>query len=72
MAKDKPPGESHERMLQFFEPLEGHLELVRRIRALAYDIADSVPRSPERTVALRKLLEARDAVLRAHNVAEVP
>lgn len=33
--------------------------------ALAEEIVASVPRNPERTVALRKLLEAKDAAVRA-------
>lgn len=33
--------------------------------ALARHIVDTTPRNPERTVALRKLLEAKDAAVRA-------
>lgn len=33
--------------------------------ALARHIIDTTPRNPERTVALRKLLEAKDAAVRA-------
>lgn len=29
-------------------------------------VEDHLPRNPERTVALRKLLEAKDAAVRAH------
>lgn len=32
---------------------------------LARHIVDTIPRNPERTVALRKLLEAKDAAVRA-------
>lgn len=32
---------------------------------LAYEIVDTLPRNPERTVCLRKLLEAKDAAVRA-------
>ncbi len=32
---------------------------------LAHDIVEELPRNPERTVALRKLLEAKDAAVRA-------
>ncbi len=32
---------------------------------LAHDIHDSLPRCAERTVALRKLLESKDAAVRA-------
>jgi hypothetical protein len=33
---------------------------------LAQHIIDTTPRNPERTVALRKLLEAKDCAVRAH------
>lgn len=33
--------------------------------ALARQLVDTTPRNPERTVALRKLLEAKDAAVRA-------
>ena len=33
---------------------------------LARNIIESLPRNPERTVALRKLLEAKDAAVRAN------
>lgn len=38
----------------------------RRFFELAYFIVDTVPRTAERTVALRKLLEAKDAAVRAN------
>jgi hypothetical protein len=34
--------------------------------ALARHIVETLPRNPERTVALRKLLEAKDAAVRAN------
>lgn len=34
-------------------------------KALADQIIETLPRNPERTVALRKLLEAKDAAVRA-------
>lgn len=37
----------------------------RHFCALAWIIIDTLPRNPERTVALRKLLEAKDAAVRA-------
>lgn len=63
-----------EPMLQFFE--YGHLptylqEVSRPFCELAHRIAEGdiegarLPRNPERTVALRKLLEAKDAAVRA-------
>lgn len=33
---------------------------------LARHVVDNLPRNPERTVALRKLLEAKDAAVRAN------
>jgi hypothetical protein len=58
----------HDRILQFFTygHLPEHLKLVSRpFCMLAEGIVDSVPANPERTVALRKLLEAKDAAVRA-------
>lgn len=57
-----------EPILQFFE--FAHLpEFLQNVSApfcqLAKDIVGSLPRNPERTVALRKLLEAKDAAVRA-------
>lgn len=49
-----------------FQHLPEHLQRVSRPFAdLAAEILRLVPRSPERTVALRKLLEAKDAGVRA-------
>ena len=56
-----------EHIIQFFEfaHLPEHLQQVSMdFYALAYKILD-LPRNPERTVALRKLLEAKDAAVRA-------
>lgn len=55
-------------ILQYFtfEHLPEHLQEVSRPFAhLAGVLVDTVPRNPERTVALRKLLEAKDAAVRA-------
>jgi hypothetical protein len=55
-------------LLQFFEyrHLPEHLQTVSRPFALlAGDIVRELPRNPERTVALRKLLEAKDCAVRA-------
>lgn len=40
-------------------------ETSRLFRVVAREVVERLPRSPERTVALRKLLEAKDAALRA-------
>lgn len=56
-----------EPILQFFQysHLPAHLQAVSKpFCELASDILD-LPRNPERTVALRKLLEAKDAAVRA-------
>lgn len=56
-------------ILQFFvsdhlpEPLR---EVSKPFGDMAADIVLNLPRNPERTVALRKLLEAKDAAVRAH------
>ena len=53
---------------QFFayEHLPPHLQEVSRPFAeMAQFIVREVPRNPERTVALRKLLECKDAAVRA-------
>jgi len=55
-------------IMQFFayEHLPAHLqEASKPFWELAWHIAGVVPRNPERTVALRKLLEAKDACVRA-------
>jgi hypothetical protein len=58
----------NEHILQFFayDHLPPHLRSVSEPFArLAADIVVEIPRNPERTVALRKLLEAKDAAVRA-------
>lgn len=57
-----------EHILQFFAygHLPPHLQGVSQpFHDLAHKIVDGLPRNPERTVALRKLLEAKDAAVRA-------
>jgi len=57
-----------ERMLKWFEykHLPEHLQEVSRpFWELACTIERLVPQGPERTVAFRKLLEAKDAAVRA-------
>ncbi len=58
----------NEHILQFFayDHLPKHLQDVSRpFCELAQDIVTLIPRNPERTVALRKLLESKDAAVRA-------
>lgn len=55
-------------LLQFFtfEHLRDDLQEVSRPFAeLAHHLVLTLPRNPERTVALRKLLEAKDCAVRA-------
>lgn len=61
--------ESPDPMLQFFQyaHLPEHLQATSKpFCDLAHLIVETFPRNPERTVALRKLLEAKDAGVRAH------
>jgi len=55
-------------IMQFFAygHLPDHLQKVSKpFGELADQIVKDLPRNPERTVALRKLLEAKDAAVRA-------
>ncbi len=55
-------------VLKFFtyEHLPPHLQAVSQpFAALAQQVAERAPQSPETTVALRKLLESKDAAVRA-------
>lgn len=63
-----PPDPSKDRMLQFF--VYAHLppqlqEVSRWFSDVAHTIVATLPGNPERTVALRKLLEAKDCAVRA-------
>lgn len=57
-----------DRMMQFFTyaHLPPHLQIVSKpFCELAEHIVSTLPMNPERTVALRKLLEAKDCAVRA-------
>ncbi len=57
-----------DRMLQFFEyaHLPPHLqEISKPFGELANQICSILPSNPERTAGLRKLLEAKDCIVRA-------
>lgn len=57
-----------DQIMQFFayDHLPAHLQAVSApFGQLAQQIVSTLPRNPERTVALRKLLEAKDAAVRA-------
>jgi hypothetical protein len=63
-----PDGGPGEGIMQFFtyDHLRAELQAVSRPFAeLAALIIATLPRNPERSVALRKLLEAKDAAVRA-------
>lgn len=48
-----------------YEHLPENLKVIsRHFHELAFNVAEQLPRNPERTVALRKLLEAKDAAVR--------
>lgn len=57
-----------EPILQFFEydHLPLHLQVISKLFCdVAKELVNVLPRNPERTVALRKLLEGKDAAVRA-------
>jgi ferritin-like protein len=63
-----------DRMLQFFkyDHLPPHLqEYSQPFSQLAHHIVAKLPRNAERSVALRKLLEAKDCAVRAYLEGEV-
>lgn len=57
-----------DRMLQFFkyDHLPPHLQAFSKpFCELAYQVCELLPSNPERTAALRKLVEAKDCAVRA-------
>jgi len=70
VEEEKPAAapEPVEHIMQFFKyaHLPPHLaEISKPFSDMAHDIVKKLPRNPERTVALRKLLESKDAAVRA-------
>ena len=63
-----------EHILQFFNfnHLPPHLREVSEPFAVLAETIMKLPRNPERTVALRKLLEAKDAAVRAMVAKDIP
>lgn len=60
--------EQEEYLLQFFayEHLPEHLQTISKpFGSMASILCETLPRNPERTVALRKLLESKDCAVRA-------
>jgi hypothetical protein len=63
---ERMPNPEHIEQFFAFEHLPAPLQAVSRpFGELARMVVDTLPRNPERTVALRKLLEAKDAAVRA-------
>lgn len=57
-------------ILQYFayKHLPPHLQVIsQEFYQMAYEMVELLPRNPERTVMLRKLLEAKDAAVRCAN-----
>lgn len=56
-----------ERMAKWFEVKQGSVtgDIEIEFQKLARNLIDVIPSGPERTVALRKLLESRDAAIRS-------
>lgn len=68
ITKAEAPAAPAEPIMQFFTHahLPAHLAAVSKpFCDLADEIVAKLPRNPERTVALRKLLEGKDAAVRA-------
>ena len=65
--------EKPEHIAQFFAfaHLPAHLQAVSKPFGELAEAVLTLPRNPERTVALRKLLEAKDAAVRAVLAKEV-
>lgn len=60
--------QAQEHIMQFFcyQHLPQYLQTISQpFHDMAQNIVTKLPRNPERTVALRKLLEAKDAAVRA-------
>lgn len=67
-ADHRPRHRSVAAILPFFkyEHLPAHLQAVSRpVGDMAISMADALPECPELTVGLRKLLEAKDCLVRA-------
>lgn len=54
------------RYFEFAHLSHGHLKIVsEKFYILAHDLDQSLPNGPEKSTALRKLLESKDAAVRA-------
>lgn len=64
-----------EPLLQFFEydHLPTELQMISQpFHQMAHQLVGNLPRNPERTVALRKLLESKDCAVRAKLFKDTP
>lgn len=59
------PSDRMQKWFNYDHPIELCKPIVAEINKAALAVIEKVPHGPERTVALRKLLEAKDAVVRA-------
>lgn len=68
-AEANPTPSDREPILQFFGRVDhqpAHIQPVsKKFIEMANILVETAPRNPERTVALRKLLEAKEAMVRA-------
>lgn len=74
MPTNTPEEPKTDPLLQFFN--HGHLptrqaQVAAPFAVIAHELVKALPRNPERTVALRKLIESRDSALRALVYVEV-
>ena len=68
IVNEELSGTTNEPVFKYFaySHLKGELqEMSKKFFTLAYEVVREVDEGPERTVALRKLLEAKDAAVRA-------
>lgn len=68
MTSPPPPSEAILEHFKFDHLPPFLQEVSRPFAELAHRLVDELPRDPERTVALRKLLEGKDAAVRARLV----
>ncbi|MEU1800911.1 hypothetical protein [Streptomyces sp. NPDC019937] len=65
-ATNRHPGTAHLARYFTYDHLPANLQTVSRLfHDLAQDLLDLLPDGPELTVALRKLVEAKDCAVRA-------
>jgi len=67
MTENKPQEPRRDYLMQFFayDHLPEHLQAVSRPFGELAKVVETLPSNPERSTALRKLLEAKDCAVRA-------